>query len=135
MFRVPRAGRLSSVVPFVLRCKHEGVLVSRARIGEFVQDPPRLENVYLASDVLRSYLKRHVPEEVTRLSQSLFFFGSWPVGDGLMADDMKARSGAQWSLAIPCYAYGIVEILIPETGLKYAPLFESYVMPCLTILF
>ena len=39
-------------------------LFARARLGTFVQEAPVLGNQYLEDAILKSYLKRHVPQEV-----------------------------------------------------------------------
>ncbi|KAK7483393.1 hypothetical protein BaRGS_00025333 [Batillaria attramentaria] len=36
---------------------------ARARVGNFVQEPPQLGNQYTQDTLLRSFLKRHVPEQ------------------------------------------------------------------------
>ena len=45
-------------------CDAQG-LFSGTKIGRFFQDPPSLENQYLGDSALKSYLRRHMPKDVS----------------------------------------------------------------------
>lgn len=41
---------------------------SSAKVGNFSQEPPQLDNQYLQDTLLRSFLKRHIPSDVSKES-------------------------------------------------------------------
>ncbi|XP_054721904.1 acyl-CoA dehydrogenase family member 11-like isoform X2 [Uloborus diversus] len=50
--------------------KPEWIAYSHAKQGNFLQAPPKLQNPYVSDQPLRSYLRHHVPEEVSKEIES-----------------------------------------------------------------